>query len=268
MQALCENFASMIEVGQKIRLAREAMRPTWTQQELAMRMGVARSRVANWEANRAAPKPEFVEKIASLTGIAYEWFFDGLLTPIVSSKLSSITYFQQEPQADEIEDIPFDRLPLALQSLLRGDKVLLPLWRGTMASPSGECEFIEPETVEWTEVPAFLAGRDYMNCRACQVAGMSMAPRIQQGDRVIIRLDSNPPPNAIVAVERPTDRAKLLKVLRVKAGKLTLESVADGYGPIIELDGYVCLGVAVGIWATSPDGGRNIEWDDGRPLRA
>jgi len=53
--------------GQAIRTAREAM--GWSQDDLAARMGISRSAIAQWETSRAAPATNRVAELAELLGL-------------------------------------------------------------------------------------------------------------------------------------------------------------------------------------------------------
>ena len=220
--------------------------------ELAAMIGESRNVVSNVLNGRTKPDPELMAKVRKALNLPDSW-------PEIGSATT------KPAESDEVRELPFDSLPKELQSLVRGDRVLLPLWRGVLGG-DGECEFIEPDTVEWIEVPAFLAGRDYTSARVCKVAGMSMAPRIRQGDRVVVRLEPNPSPGMIVVAEKPEHGGRLIKVLREVKGGLELHSINEGNAPIVKLDGWSCIAVAIGIW-TDREGGPNIEWNGGAPLR-
>ena len=60
----------------RIRVARHAAK--FTQEALADRLGVTRGAVANWECvDEAMPASRRLEKIALVTGVAYEWLATG-----------------------------------------------------------------------------------------------------------------------------------------------------------------------------------------------
>jgi transcriptional regulator with XRE-family HTH domain len=284
-----------VEIAEKIKEARRYASPALTQEGLAKLVGRSRALIARWENGTSIPKSVDLVPLAERLRIDVRWFFDGKEgpPPISDEDLRHVymAAYRNSPgfpeykgaieehvgtkgggrgqaHGDELIELSFESLPRELQSLVRGDKVVLPLWRGVLGSPEGECEFLEPDSPEWVEIPAFLAGRDYHNCRVCKVAGMSMAPRIRQGDQVVVRLESNPSPGMIVVVERPDHGGKLIKVLReTPDGELELHSIGKDFGVVPALDGMTCIAVATGIWSDT-QGAANIEWNGGAPLRA
>lgn len=75
------SVATIVPVGQKIRLAREYARPPLSQYDLADRLQTKRSAVANWETERSMPSDRWVQAIASAVGVPFDWFYDGLPGP-------------------------------------------------------------------------------------------------------------------------------------------------------------------------------------------
>lgn len=141
-------------------------------------------------------------------------------------------------------------------------------WRGVLAA-GDDYEDCYLEEDGMSEIPtAFLVG-GMQNAElhgVVRVAGNSMSPRIESGERVIVYLDPTPIPNAIMMVQSP-DGKVMLKVVRNNGGMAwSFESIhRDG----LKNDapkGWSFKGVAVAVMG-HPDSGRNIEWT-GRPLRA
>lgn len=166
-----------------------------------------------------------------------------------------------------IIQIPSGDIRGSLRSLVKGDKAIIPVWRGVAAGTEDECYFVEPDSPEYQEIPAFLLKVDELDRYIlCIPAGVSMSPRIKQGDRVVIRLDPNPSPNTIVVAETP-DRRRFIKALREKNG-LELHSINPHYPLITDLEGWSFVGNVTAIWHPYESGAPNIEYADGLPLKA
>jgi phage repressor protein C with HTH and peptisase S24 domain len=117
-------------------------------------------------------------------------------------------------------------------------------------------------------IPAFLASSNPDAHILCIASGASMYPRVQNGERVVVKLDRNPPNNAIIIAKRP-DGANFVKVLKQNdRGFLELLSLNQEFKPIVSLDGWEMRGYAVAILHAYEPGMPNIEWDQGRALRA
>ncbi|MBS0560768.1 MAG: helix-turn-helix transcriptional regulator [Proteobacteria bacterium] len=65
----------LAEIGRRIAAARQAQ--GWTQTELAARLGVTRSAVAQWETGRAGQVTGTVSRIAEVLGIGVEHLLHG-----------------------------------------------------------------------------------------------------------------------------------------------------------------------------------------------
>lgn len=240
--------------GRKLKTARRYHAPALRQEDLAAMLGLDRSTVAKWETSSQIPEPG-LKKAAERLGIAYEWFLDGQSTPPI--------YVSEPPNAR-----PTNRpgeMGAAGESLRRGDQVMLAVWRGVMAG-DGECEFWEHDSPEFRAVPSFLASSDPDAHVLCIASGLSMSPRIDHAERAVVRLDPDPPIGAIVVARRP-DGANFIKVLR-KNSWLELHSLNPAFPPITECRDWLLKGYVVAILHTYSGPGANIEYDDGRPLRA
>ena len=241
--------------GEKLALARKYHSPALGQKELAKLLGVDTSSVGRWEATGLIPSSRLTALSAAL-GIPRGWFLDGEEEPPHPVFRGNV----------RVSSGSGERTPEA-GSLVRGDEVLLPTWRGTIAG-DGECEFFDDDSHELSAVPAFLAGNDPYNHVLCIASGASMFPRVKNGERVVLRLDRNPPTGAIVVAKRP-DGANFVKVLgQDSRGQLELYSLNEEFQPITQLDGWELRGYAVAILHSYEPGQANIEWDNGRALRA
>jgi phage repressor protein C with HTH and peptisase S24 domain len=249
---MCDNYS--MKPGKKVALARKYQMPALTQKNLAELLGIDTSSVGRWEYSGDIPAFR-LPAVASALGVSTEWLTNGDSLPPNLTELSTVN-----------EVGVFD-LPSETASFVRGDEVLLPTWRGTMAS-DGECEFYPSESTEFMAIPAFLASSDPEGHILCIASGASMFPRVQNGERVVVRLDRNPPNNTIIVSKRP-DGANFVKILRQNVrGFLELHSLNAEFAPIITLDGWEMRGYAVAIIHSYEPGRPNIEWDHGRALRA
>lgn len=150
--------------------------------------------------------------------------------------------------------------------LVQGENIFLPVWRGVVAGEQDECIFQEPDTVEWGEIPKFFLAGSQAPHVICIPSGPSMAPRIRQGYRALVKFDPAPPRNTLVVAENPA-RQRFIKVLREKDHQ-ELHSLNRLFPPITETRDYVFIGSVTLIIAPYEDGEPNIEWNFGRPLKA
>jgi transcriptional regulator with XRE-family HTH domain len=76
--------------AQRIRLARRAA--GLSQAQLALELGVQRSAVSHWEAQRGKPSMNHLRQLALLTGVQFEWLATGrgAMTPSPDALLDSI----------------------------------------------------------------------------------------------------------------------------------------------------------------------------------
>jgi transcriptional regulator with XRE-family HTH domain len=235
--------------GEKLALARDYAAPRLTQEALGNKLGKSRGTVAKWESTGLIPERS-LEEVATFFQIPVAWFVDG--------------------QSSEPPNVRATRDPAAMgragQSLTRGDQVMLAVWRGVMAG-DGECEFWEGESPEFRAIPSFLAGNDPDSHVLCIASGVSMAPRLDHAERAVVRLDPDPPIGSLVVARRP-DGANFIKALRRGAARLELHSINPEFAPITNVLEWSLKGYVVAILHTYTGHGANIEWDDGRPLRA
>ncbi len=244
-----------MDAGRKLAMARRYFAPALNQAELAARLRVSRSTVARWE-TEGSPTPEAISKVAHWLGIDPFWFTDGSSHPPRFAGGEPSNARQVKPLESEFASF----------SLSRGDQVLLPIWRGVMAS-EGECEFWPSDSVEFRVAPSFLASADPESHILCIASGMSMAPRIDHAEKAIAKIDPDPPIGAIVIARRP-DGANFIKVLKKADNRrLELHSLNPDFPPITSSRDWQLKGYVVAILHTYHGAGANIEWDDGRPLR-
>ena len=252
----------LLTVGQKVvSLARQLGLPM---PELAEGLGVNRSTPYSYTnpTKMASPHSSNVDRLIAYLQEHYsmqiprEWFFDG--------KEGSAPLDQpgiRFPTEAHIAGTP-------AAGFASGDKVLLPLWRGVLAGADGECVFDDESSPEYYEVPAFITGNEIDRHVVGVASGMSMHPRVGPGEHIVIRLDPNPPENAIV-IARADGRGNFIKAYkRVDERRMQLVSLNPSFASITNLDDWQLRGYAIAILKTYEGGKPNIEWDFGRPLRA
>lgn len=149
------------------------------------------------------------------------------------------------------------------------NKVAIRWWRGALAgSMDEECTFEENGMLEVATY--FLVG-GYESADKHEIvtpSGLSMFPRINSGDKVIVFKDTTPRQNTIVLAESP-DYKVYMKVLRLHEGRYVLESINPAFPAMHDLSGWKLHGYAIAILKADPDPGMpNIEYLEGAPLRA
>lgn len=195
-------IAVMVNVGEKLKIARASRYPVISQREAAKLVGISREAVASYENGRNEPLEKYVRVWASAWGIPFEWFYDKLTGP---------------PPPLVLRDVPAS--PFA-----RGAMVSVPHWgkvpAGSFERPSGDTYF-EDMPASYVEPGCFLLEAD----------GNSMEPTIESGDTLVIRPTASPPLGSIVIVISP-DKQLAVKRYRYKAGKPALLSDNPEYPPL------------------------------------
>lgn len=237
----------------KLRKLREARSPKVTRGSMAAIMGQNLKTVESWERGRSQPKPEAIRKLSEAWGFPLDWFWSSVDTP---APLREAPLEPLEKNSDSV-----------ISSLIYGRKCLIRQWRGANAgSPDEDSSFdLDPEDAY--EVYAFLVDGKPDIHDAFRIRGESMSPRVEQGDRVIVRYEPAPTYGSIVMVQSP-DGKVYLKVLKKTTNGIEFHSVNPRFKPITEPEGWVCKGFAIAI-IKEPSGNRGItlEWLEGRPLR-
>lgn len=148
-------------------------------------------------------------------------------------------------------------------------RVAIAAYRGVMAGDSYDDEAFYEREDEPTEVPtAFLiGGLDKIDQHELvKVNGTSMSPRIWSGDKVVIYKDPTPLPKTIVFCESPTGQLFLKRLVKGPA-RLELASYHPNGLHVSDIAGWKIHGHAIAIIGSPEQGSRNIEWNDGAPLR-
>lgn len=232
------------------RLGQIGQTPAW----LARQIGKPKQSMYQWLEGSNPREPVVWHDMATALGLPVEIITDDALD-------------LPDPAADRIQFQRPESAGPQIESFVRGDVAILPVWRGTMAgSPTEECIFIQPDSPEYEEVPALLIKGDASKHVLCIAAGTSMSPRIRQGERAIMRFNPSPSPNTIVVAEDP-ERRRFMKTLR-ELQTLELHSINGKFPPIKDVRNWTLLGSIVAIIHDYEVGAGNIEWDFGKPLRA
>lgn len=242
--------AVILSVGDKVRIARDAMTPPWSQHDLATIAGVARERIKNWELSRSKrPNPEDIRRVAEAMNIPVEWFYDGKPGP--------------PPEAGNarIVDDPRIVAGFAVTAAVRA-------YEGAAAGFDHD----EPvfELVGMVEIPtAFLVGgTSKIDAHdVVRVSGRSLEPRVQSGDGVLIHRNPTLYKGAIVLATNPEGKV-YLKVLRQGGDGWELHSLSKHGSAFTDLAGWQIHGYAVAILRDEDEPGPNVEWRGGRPLKA
>jgi len=141
-------------------------------------------------------------------------------------------------------------------------------WSGAMASQEDEEGVFEQDPEPHEVLTAFLIGGaakiDFHD--SVRITGSSMEPRIEPGERVIFYKDSAIINRSIVLVEDPEMHVRIKKIER-EGNRYRLASIGSG-ATYHDLTDWKILGHAICIMGRPGEGKRNIEWDDGRYLRA
>jgi len=143
-------------------------------------------------------------------------------------------------------------------------------YRGALAAGSLQEEPIYEED-DWYEVPAafLVEGPEAaLEHAIIQVTGFSMAPRIESGERILFRQDAMMRTGVISLVRNPEGK-RMVKVVRsLGDGRYAIASINKAGASASDLTGWEMLGYAVAIIGPGGTGQKNIEYDEGRPLRA
>lgn len=249
-----------VEVGEKLALARRYHTPSLTQEDLAKVLGVDRASIGRWESKNHIP-PDKLPRVAALLNVREEWFYNQDETPPTLNRRVP----QDEPQ--NIKPLAVHELNRTDRYLAEGLEVALPVWRGVSAGSEDETYFVEPDSPEYRQVPLYLTLGQPEHHVLCVATGMSMAPRIAHTERALARFSPDVPPGHIVIAQNPDAKRFIKKLLR-SGSKLELHSLNEGYRPIEYPEGWQVVAGITAILHHYEPGVPNIEFDEGRWLRA
>lgn len=248
-------------VGKKVLRLAEAL--GLTQTALADVMSISRGSVASYSArNNANPSRDKVAKLvefAQESGLAVPmaWFYDGQDTPVPAGQSTLANERDSAVRLNEPQAI----YGFAMRAAIRS-------WSSAMAGIDGEDGAFEEEPEPYEVPTAFLIGgtakidlHDIV-----RITGTSMEPRIEPGERVIFYRDSAIIDNSIALVQSP-DHQVYVKAIKREGKRYRFDSLGKG-ACFDDLTNWTILGHAICIMGRPGEGKRNIEWDDGRYLRA
>ena len=238
-----------------------------TQQAWADHLKVHRGTISAYKGrDNANPSTEKIRELSNELGIPITWFYSGDDSdPDVPRNLQNAIKLATD---GKVLAVPPDQLTREQKAFVIHRDVVLPVWRGTVAGFNDECQFADDAYEPGQEVPAFfLSNKSPDQFILCLPKGVSMAPRIVQGDLVIVKMESNPSPGTIVIAKRE-DGINFIKVFRLVKGVPELHSINETFPVISPIGQWVCRGVAVGIYKPWLLDEPNIEFNNGNPLRA
>jgi repressor LexA len=151
-------------VGQRVRAARRAR--GLNQEELSGRLGIHRNSLVRYERGERGIEVELLVRIARELEISLHWLVTGE------------GEMEEAPQVPESERLPVRWIPVLGQV------------------PAGFPTYTAEVVLEYLPVPAATAR--HPQTFALIVRGDSMAPRLAEGDRVIVCPDPSPASRAIV----------------------------------------------------------------------
>lgn len=238
-----------VTTGAKIKLARDYVRPSLSQEQLAALVDMSRATIAKWETDKIVPRKDQIKPLADKLGIDPFWFFD-----------------------QDQEALPEPVIEPVKSPLTKGFavKIAVRSWVGAMAgNPEDEIEFV-PDDVNHEVPTAFLVGgiERAEHHDIVRVRGFSLAPRIHSGELVLFHRDDTPRRNTIVLAENENHQV-YVKALRYDtgSGRYQLHSISSNGATFTDLTGWKIIGYAVVIMGGHESGERNIEWNDGAPLK-
>lgn len=254
--------------GERLALAREYFVPRMTQEHLAKLIGKNRTQIAKWETVWQDQVPSGVlAAAAAALQVREAYFYDkDVEGPPIGYRASDP--LPMPPTPDEVAAYGIAQRSQAAAGIVKGDKVFLRCFRGVMAGQDGDDEaaYIEEELPR--SVFAFITGGDALHHDVLIVRGNSMYPRVPPGSEVVVRHELSPKPGQIV-VAKDSEGRTFIKALRIdNSGREYLESANTEFESITDISGWKFLAVAVAIITEAPTGSQQIEWDEGRALRA
>jgi phage repressor protein C with HTH and peptisase S24 domain len=250
-----------VEPGKKIALARRYHTPALSQRELAQQLGVDTSTVGRWESTDDIPKDR-IPSLTSKLNVTETWLFNGDDSLPTQGRLVPV----HEPP-NFIAKSPETATRLERQAIA-GDLLAVPVWRGVAAGSVEECEFVESDEPEFKEIDAFYTAGHRGPHVICVASGLSMAPRIGRGERALVRIDPDVPPGRLVVARSPDNRNYIKKLVKTGPRSLELHSLNEDFPPIPFDDGWTVKGGVTIIWHDYEPGKPNLEWDEGRFLKA
>jgi SOS-response transcriptional repressor LexA/DNA-binding XRE family transcriptional regulator len=244
--------------GRKLAIARTTYPNSFTQEQLAQRLGVDTSSVGRWESQDHIPDRR-IGACCEILGISRDWLLSDDDEPL-SLRVPLVT-----PSVTEVSRT--DMTPSEVR-LTKGGKVAIPMWRGVAAgSPNEEGYFDDPASPEFVEIDALFvtSGSPHVMCVA---HGDSMAPRIADRERALVKIDPDVATGYIVVARDSNGRNYIKRHVRGDRGRRELHSVNGDYPPITDVYNWEIRGGVIAILKDAAAGTPNMEYDFGNYLRA
>lgn len=181
-----------MHIGEKVALARKWASPALTQQDLAVQLGLNRATLARRESEGRFEHP-MVRRIAQITGIPEEWFFDSTDVP---------------PPAGHPTHIPLLGSEVGGVANIKVSPVIhIPVVGRASAGPG--LEGVDEVPTEFMTISVSLTKGD---CVAFYAEGDSMMPFIHPGDKVVVSRTNQPKPGVTFLVRRASGEYSLKQV--------------------------------------------------------
>lgn len=244
-----------VTVGKKLKAARETLLPALTQEELAERLSpVTVAMVRNWETDRTEmPRPQAM-RVAEIYDMDWRWFYDGKETLPKQNEANAVVDNSESARA-----------------LIEGfsNTVAVRSFIGVLAGLDNEETYFQEEEIPYEIPRAFLVGgtANLDKHAILRASGPSLKPRVRSGSRVLTYDDGILYRNTVVAAQDPAGRW-WIKVLREGSDSWELHSLNSQGATFTDLNGWRVAGHAVAIFHEPDEPGPNIEWIQGRPLKA
>lgn len=217
-------------------------------------VGINNKTLESWERGRSQPRPEVIKALSTAWGFPLDWFWDARQVGLPPGYSGAAILMPKD--SDEIT-----------KGIIYGKKCLIRQWRGANAGTDNEELSFDLVPEEAYAIWGWVVDGKPDIHDSFRISGESMSPRIEHGDRVIVRIEPDPPYGAIVAAQSPAGQV-FFKVFRRGAVGPELHSINPKFSPILDLHGWECKGFAIAI-IKEPDGNRgfSLEWLEGLPLR-
>lgn len=216
-----------MSIGARLKEARE--KAGLSQEAIAVKMGISRAAVAQWEADTTVPEASKFARLAEILGVSTDWLLTGHEFQGVSDPQTGRYEHNTEP-APELRRLPI----VSWVQAGRGQEAADP-------HPPGDGDGI-----------AHTTKRLGPNAYALRIRGDSMEPRFHDGDIIVIDPAVQPRHGSYVVVRFEDRQEATFKQLMVDAGRKYLKPLNPRY-PIEEIDGQATL---CGTWVqTIVDGG-------------
>jgi phage repressor protein C with HTH and peptisase S24 domain len=209
--------------GNVIRKLREDRK--WTQTDLAEKVGIGKSAIANYEAGTRAPKQDILFSLANLFGVSINNFF-----PPINNKNKNIVSIYEQLESNRKSNV----YKFAIDQLNKQNcisevpKKYIVKNRCTAAGTpiDGDYEDAQQEIVVRNEVPR---GAD----EVITIAGDSMQPLLMRGSQAFVHYQPVPDYDGQIVIVSIKDIGVTCKKIYREDGKIRLKSINERYSDMI-----------------------------------